>query len=45
MTNPGAHCTNRTFKVRGGLAHFNGDRTGVFSVRLTHGGAWSSAPA
>jgi len=36
MTSPGAHCTNQTFKVRGGLAHFSGDGTGVFSVTLTH---------
>jgi hypothetical protein len=35
-TNPGADCTNQTFKVTGGLAHLNGGGTGVFSVKLTH---------
>jgi hypothetical protein len=36
MTNPGANCTNQTFKVTGSLAHFDGNRSGLFTVTLTH---------
>lgn len=36
MTNPGANCTDQTFKVVGSLAHLGGNRTGVFSVTLKH---------
>jgi hypothetical protein len=36
MTNPGANCTNQTFRVTGSLAHFDGNRSGLFAVTLTH---------
>jgi len=36
MTDPGANCTDQTFKVVGRLARFGGNRTGVFSVTLKH---------
>jgi hypothetical protein len=35
-TNPGANCSNQTFKVTGSLAPFNHYRTGTFSLTLTH---------
>jgi hypothetical protein len=36
MTNPGAHCTNQTFKVTGDLGHVDAYRTGAFALTLTH---------
>jgi hypothetical protein len=36
MTNPGANCTNQTFTVTGNLTHLTGNRTGSFSLTLTH---------
>jgi hypothetical protein len=35
-TNPGAGCTNQTFRVVGKLTPFGGNRSGTFSVTLTH---------
>jgi hypothetical protein len=35
-TNPGAGCTNQTYRVVGDFTHFDGNRTGRFSVTLTH---------
>jgi len=35
-TNPGAGCTNQTFRVVGRLTPFSGYRSGTFSVTLTH---------
>jgi hypothetical protein len=35
-TNPGAGCTNQTFRVVGKLTPFGGYRSGTFSVTLTH---------
>jgi hypothetical protein len=36
MTNSGANCTNQTFNVTGSLAHFDGNRSGLFTLTLTH---------
>jgi hypothetical protein len=35
-TNPGANCTNQTYRVVGDITQFNGNHTGRFSVTLTH---------
>jgi hypothetical protein len=35
-TRPGADCTDQTFRVVGKLTPFTGERSGTFSVTLTH---------
>jgi hypothetical protein len=36
ITNPGANCSNQTYKVSGTLTHLNPYRSGTFSLTLTH---------
>jgi hypothetical protein len=36
ITNPGANCSNQTYKVTGNLTHLNPYRSGTFSLTLTH---------
>jgi len=35
-TDPGAHCTNQTYRVVGKLRDADGNRPGRFAVKLTH---------